>query len=151
MEDQIKEDKLGGQDGGKYDEKGNSSHYQSQFMEFVRDQERKYGTIVALLVCQSNVDKYNQRAGVKEGVPASKDLQKRDWYFKATQHFMKKVQCKIDYSRYITERELSEKLTGRNNYVSLPEEVIDLLRAEFFYLLSEYRNYVPLSVAIEQK
>jgi hypothetical protein len=64
---------------------------------------------------------------------------------------MKKVQCKIDYSRYITERELSEKLTGRNNYVSLPEEVIDLLRAEFFYLLSEYRNYVPLSVAIEQK
>lgn len=45
MEKEIKEDKLGGKDGGKYDEKGNSSHYQTQFMEFVRDQERKYGTL----------------------------------------------------------------------------------------------------------
>jgi hypothetical protein len=71
-------EKIKSTDGGKYDDKGNSSHYQSQFMEFIRDIERKYGTIVALLVCQSNVDKYNQRAGLKEGVSVDKDITKRN-------------------------------------------------------------------------
>jgi len=138
MEKEIKEDKLGGKDGGKYDEKGNSSHYQTQFMEFVRDQERKYGTIVAMLVCQSNVDKYNQRAGVKGGVPAEKDLTKRDWYFKAMIHFKKKVE---GYKNGIS------IVDNRNQYVRMPEEVIDLLKAELN--LNDKSNYVPLSVAIE--
>jgi len=135
-----KEDKLGGKDGGVYDEKGNSSHYQSQFMEFVRDQERKYGTIIALIVCQSNVDKYNQRAGVKAGVPAEKDLAKRNWYFKAMQHFKKKVDAMKAF----------ENVPGKNKYVSMPEEVIDLLKAELGGSLKDYPEYVPLSVAIEQ-
>jgi hypothetical protein len=135
----VSVDKLGGKDGGKYDEKGNSSHYQAQFMEFVRDQERKYGTIVALLVCQSNVDKYNQRAGVKEGVPAEKDLTKRDWYFKAMLHFKKKVEGM---------KKGINRVEGRNNYVNLPEEVFDLLRAE---IEVKSFQYVPLSLAIEQK
>jgi hypothetical protein len=133
-------DQLGGKDGGTYDEKGNSNHYQSQFMEFIRDQERKYGTIIALLVCQSNVDKYNQRAGVKAGVPADKDLVKRDWYFKAMQHFKKKVDA--------VKKSNEHGLHGRNQYVTMPEEVVDLLKAEFRGLLN-YPDYVPLAVAIE--
>jgi hypothetical protein len=117
------------QDGGKYDNKGNSSHYQSQFMEFVLDQERKYGTIVAMIICQSNVDKYNQRAGLKEGVPAEKDLTKRDWYLKAFNHFKKKVEGDTE---------------GRNSYVPVAEEIIDLFS-------NAEPKYVPLSIAIEKK
>jgi len=128
------------EDGGKYDTKGNSSHYQANFMEFIREQERKYGTIVALLVAQSNVDKYNQRAGMKEGVPAEKDLTKRDWYFKAVQHFKKKVEAfkSLDL----------EELNKRNSYVGLSEEVLDLLRIDFSVII-ERPKYVPLSEAIE--
>jgi hypothetical protein len=132
---------LGGEDGGEYDEKGNSSHYQSQFMEFVRDQERKYGTIVAMIVCQSNVDKYNQRVGRKEGVPAEKDLTKRDWYFKAMTHFKKKAE------HFKAGNCLP--LEGRNRYVSLAEEVIDLFKID----VDQYGwsdDYVPLSTAIEK-
>lgn len=122
-------DKMNAEDGGKYDDKGNSSHYQSQFMEFIRDQERKYGTIVAMIVCQSNVDKYNQRAGLKEGVPAEKDLTKRDWYLKAFNHFKKKVEGDTE---------------GRNSYVPVAEEIMDLFS-------NAEPKYVPLSIAIEKK
>lgn len=138
METKENKDQLGGKDGGVYDNKGNSSHYQSQFMEFVRDQERKYGTIIAMLVCQSNVDKYNQRAGVKEGVPAYKDLTKRDWYFKAMLHFKKKVEAMRQHNR---------NPEGRNDYVHLPEEVIDLLKVEFPITTPDY---IPLSICIEK-
>jgi hypothetical protein len=132
---------LGGKDGGEYDEKGNSSHYQSQFMEFVRDQERKYGTIVAMIVCQSNVDKYNQRVGRKEGVPAEKDLIKRDWYFKAMTHFKKKVEAVKKGAGY---------LPGRNSYVPMAEEVVDLIRTDFPGELATIPKYIPLSTAIEK-
>lgn len=132
---------LGGKDGGEYDEKGNSSHYQSQFMEFIRDQERKYGTVVAMIVCQSNVDKYNQRVGRKEGVPAEKDLTKRDWYFRAMTHFKKKVEGA---------KNSEENLAGRNFYVYMAEEVVDLFRVEFPTELAEWPEYVPLSTAIEK-
>jgi hypothetical protein len=130
------------EDGGKYDKKGNSSHYQSQFMEFIRDQERKYGTIVAMLVCQSNVDKYNQRAGLKEGVTADKDLTKRDWYLSAVKHFSIKINA--------FKADLDNNVEGRNKYVGVPEEVIDLLRAEFGRSLEHYPEYVPLAIAIEK-
>jgi hypothetical protein len=130
-------------DGGKYDEKGNSSHYQSQFMEFIRDQERRYGTVVAMIVCQSNVDKYNQRAGLKEGVPAEKDLTKRDWYLKAVNHF----KAKIDYIK--ENNDINDlNVPGRNKYVCAAEEVFDAFRAE---LTLDYPDYIPLSVAIEKK
>lgn len=134
------ENKLGGQDGGNYDEKGNSSHYQKQFMEFIRLQERAYGTIVAYLVCVSNIDKYNQRAGQKEGVPASKDLTKRDWYQKAANHFKLKIEAA---------KNLEFHLEGRNSYVFMPEEVLDLIKTENPEQKS--LNYVPLSICIEKE
>lgn len=137
METSTNTDKLGGLDGGTYDDKGNSSHYQSQFMEYLRDQERKYGTIIAMMIAQSNVDKYNQRHGLKSDTPASKDTIKRDWYLKAANHFKKKI---------IAEKERTT-VVKKNKYIPLAEEVIDLLRAEFS-LPGEL--YVPLSVAIEQ-
>jgi len=140
MEKEKRQDALGGQDGGNYDDKGNSAHYQKQFMEFVRAQERLYGTIVAHLVCIANVDKYNQRAGVKEGVPASKDLTKRDWYQKAARHFKLKIEA--HQNGFIA--------TNRNAYVPMAEEVKDLICLE--HPFSELFNvgYVPLSVAIEK-
>jgi len=131
---------LGGEDGGKYDDKGNSSHYQAQFMEFIREQERKYGTIVAYLACIANIDKYCQRAGVKEGVPADKDLTKRDWYTKAAKHF----KIKIDAAKNGTEAE------GRNYYVPLAEEVLDILKADI-NTDDSFPEYIPLSIAIEIK
>jgi hypothetical protein len=140
MEKEKRQDALGGQDGGNYDDKGNSDHYQKQFMEFVRAQERLYGTIVAHLVCIANVDKYNQRAGVKEGVPASKDLTKRDWYQKAARHFKLKIEA--HQNGFIA--------TNRNAYVPMAEEVKDLICLE--HPFSELFNvgYVPLSEAIEK-
>jgi len=137
MEKEKQVTDLGSKDGGLYDKNGNSSHYQSQFMEFVRDQERKYGTIVAALVCQSNVDKYNQRAGLKEGVPSSRDIMKRDWYLAAFKHFMIKINS-------VKKGEVAK---GRNDYVFLAEEVFDLLRAE---LECDSPEYVPLSECIKK-
>jgi hypothetical protein len=127
-------------DGGNYDIAGNSEHYQKQFMEFVRAQERLYGTIVAYLVCVANVDKYNQRAGQKAGVPAEKDLTKRDWYQKAARHFKLKIESKQAFSYNVK---------GRNKYVFMPEEVVDLIKSEL-NLKDETPDYVPLSVAIEK-
>jgi len=129
-------------DGGKYDEKGNSSHYQAQFMEFIRLQEAAYGTVVAYLICISQVDKYCQRAGVKEGVPAAKDLTKRDWYKKASVHFKKKIDAV---------KEGNLHLENRNKFVPLREEVIDLLAVEFPMLKEVSKEYIPLSKAIEDE
>jgi hypothetical protein len=141
MEKEIKEDKLGDQAHGglgKYDDKGNSAHYQSQFMEFVRMQERTLGTIGAYIVCVTNVDKYSQRAGLKAGVLSDADLTKRNWYLKAAKHFKAKIDA---YKKGVS------LLPGRNAYVSMCEEFKDLLRAE---LSIEGENYVPLAKAIEQ-
>lgn len=127
-------------DGGTYDEKGNSDHYQKQFMELVREQERKYGTIVAYLFCIGNVDKYAGRAGEKAGVPAEKDLTKKSWYQKAARHFKLKIEAEKNKT----------VAPDRNAYVSMPEEVKDLICSEQPF--SELFNvgYVPLSVAIEK-
>jgi hypothetical protein len=116
-------------DGGNYDKKGNSEHYQKQFMEFIRAQERLYGTVVAFLVCQSNVDKYNQRAGMKEGVPVEKDIAKRDWYFTVAQALKDKIlNRKTEYPQ--------------NSYVELAEEVKDLINKNEDLICS---SYIPLS------
>jgi hypothetical protein len=121
-------DNIKSSDGGNYDNSGNSEHYQIQFMEFIRAQERLYGTIVAFLVCQSNVDKYNQRAGMKEGVPSEKDLAKRDWYFSVATAFRDKILNNDTYR-------------PQNKYVELAEEVKDLIKREDIFTPS----YIPLS------
>jgi hypothetical protein len=128
---------LGGKDGGNYDDKGNSAHYQSQFMEYVREQERKYGTIISYIVCLSQADKYAQRAGIKEGVPAEKDLTKRSWYLKAAQHFKLKIDS----------LSIPGKLKGRNVYVPMPEEIVDVMAQE---LDIDNIPYVSLSEIINK-
>lgn len=132
-----KKDALGGKDGGNYDNKGNSAHYQSQFMEYVREQERKYGTIVAYIICISQADKYAQRAGIKEGVPADKDLTKRSWYLNAAKHFKAKIDSLSGPG----------DLQSRNVYVNMPEEIIDVLAQE---LDIDNIPYVPLSVIVSK-
>lgn len=126
-------DALGGQDGGNYDDKGNSAHYQSQFMEYIRDQERKYGTAIAYIVCISQADKYAQRAGIKAGVPAEKDLTKRMWYLATAQY----LKAKLD--RYNSKSE--GPVPHDNAFVPLAEEIEDVLFGR--------SNYLPLAEAIK--
>ena len=116
-------------------------------MEYVREQERKYGTIGAYLACQTQIDRYNQRAGTKEGVPAEKDLTKRDWY-KATALYYKD---KLEAVRKIAMAEMEltpEELDLAQSYVSMPEELFDLLSPELKLakVIDDCTaTYVPLS------
>jgi len=127
-------------DGGNYDTAGNSEHYQKQFMELVREQERKYGTIVAYLFCIGNVDKYAGRAGEKAGVPAEKDLIKKSWYQKAARHFKLKIEAERN----------NTVAPDRNAYVNMPEEVKDLICCEQPFNELFNVGYIPLSIAIEK-
>jgi len=111
-----------GNDGGKYDDKGNSSHYQDNFIEYIREQELKYGTIIAYFICLSQVDRYNQRAGLKEGVPAEKDITKKMWYHKVSKHFAQKIK---------RAKEGIMDTPGQNKFVGMPEEVYETF-ASFF-------------------
>ena len=140
QKDAKRKDALGGEDGGNYDASGNSAHYKQQFMEFIRAQERKFGTIAAYITCISNIDKYEGRAGEKEGVPFEKDFVKKSWYKKAANHFKKKIEGYQQGFR---------NLPGRNTYVEMPEEILDLLKVELPQLHS-IPDYVPLSEAIEK-
>jgi len=126
-------------DGGLYDDKGNSAHYQKSFMEFIRKQERAYGTIVAYLVCVAMVDKYAERAGEKVGVDFAKDFIKKTWYSKTANHFKQKI---------LGAKDLNLNVNDRNNYVFLAEEVIDIIKTEVKEIKAI--DYVPLSVAIEK-
>jgi len=130
---------LGSSDGGLYDDKGNSDHYQKSFMEFIRKQERAYGTIVAYIVCVAMVDKYAERAGEKVGVDFNKDFIKKTWYSKTANHFKKKI---------LGAKDLNLNVDGRNNYVFLTEEVVDVLKTEIKEIKAI--DYVTLSVAIEK-
>jgi hypothetical protein len=127
-------------DGGAYDEKGNSDHYQKQFMEFVRSTERLYGTVIAYLICVGNIDKYAGRAGEKAGVPAEKDLIKKSWYTKASVHFKKKIEA--ERNKTVAE--------DRNAFVHMPEEVVDVITADKAFKDIFHIPYVTLSTAIEK-
>jgi len=139
--DEIKIEALAAaKDGGQYDTNGNSEHYQKQFMEFIRNIERLYGTVMAYMVCISNIDKYAGRAGEKEGVPAEKDLIKKSWYTKASVHFKKKIEAERN----------GTVAEGRNVFVHMPEEVIDVIIADKAFKDTLVNHYVPLSIAIEK-
>jgi hypothetical protein len=117
----LSQESLGGKDGGAYDKKGNSEHYKKAFMEYIREQERKYGTIIAYITCVSQVDKYEQRMGEKAGVPLEKDFVKKQWYSKVAGAFLNKIN---------NQRGLENLERAHNNYVFLTEEFLDLLKAE---------------------
>jgi len=138
---------LGGQDGGLYDSVGNSAHYQSNFMEYIREQERKYGTIIAYFSCLTQVDRYNQRAGTKQNVPAEKDLIKRDWYKTISLYYLEKIQT-LRQKNNSDERIVGRKLDLIRSYVGMAEEVFDLLSPELMFkniLLSDQATHIPLS------
>src|SRR6267142_1808445 len=122
-------------DGGLYDKVGNSQHYQSNFMEYIREQERKYGTVIAYMVCISQVDRYNQRAGLKEGVDPLKDLTKRDWYAKAAKFYKDKI---IAWNTLLksTESATSEQKQLAVTYVRLCEECLDIITPELNLLFN---------------
>jgi hypothetical protein len=72
----MEENKLEGNDGGNYSASGSSAHYKQAVLEYVDKQERCYGTFLAYALCFMQVDKYRDRAGLKEGVSIEKDMVK---------------------------------------------------------------------------
>jgi len=109
---------LGGEDGGNYDKAGNSQHYQKQFIEFIYDIELSFGTVIAALVCESNVLKYNNR--VKEGVPFSKDKAKAQWYTNVAKHFREKA----------AKHQQGEKIEFGNKFINISGPVRKLLQCD---------------------
>lgn len=151
MEEKINKDELGGGDGGMYDKKGNSAHYQSNFMEYIREQERKYGTQIAYMACISQVDRYNQRAGIKKDVPAEKDLTKRNWYKQAASFYADKIKAfkKQANGIELTNDEKSLVIT----YVPLCEECLDMINIEInirYGIQLKTDNYIKLAESIKK-
>jgi hypothetical protein len=109
-------------DGGTYDTAGNSAHYQSNFMQYVREQERKYGTVVAYLTCIVQIDRYSQRVGLKSGVDPIKDVVKKKWYHTVAQHFKAKIIAQHTAVVY------DEAIYGE--FVELAPEVLALIEPE---------------------
>lgn len=109
-------------DGGEYSNIGDGKHYEENFIGYVREQELKYGTIAAFLICISMVDKYEMRLNKKKGVPIEKDLTKRDWYQAAANHFRKKIES-LGKPNDMT----------ANPYVNITPEVISLIKKEMHF------------------
>lgn len=112
---------LGSKDGGLYDKNGNSAHYKDNFVEYIREQELKYGTIGAYFACITQVDRYSQRVGLKDGVDPLKDIIKKRWYIKAAAHFKQKI---TRYNNGITE------MPDQNPYIKLTSEMLNLINME---------------------
>lgn len=138
MEQQIKEDKLGGNDGGKYDEKGSAQHYKDSVIEYVDMQCLLYGTFMAYGLCFMQVDKYRGRAGKKEGVPADKDLVKANFYEKSAQYLKEIIDAYNSNYTSISKKDLEIKYgRGRARYIQMPEQLSHLLNKEFDIMYSD--------------
>jgi hypothetical protein len=126
-------DKLGGQDGGSYSANGSSAHYKKAILEYVDKQERCYGTFLAYGLCFQQVDKYRDRAGKKEGVPADKDLVKANWYDSATQYLRAKIDLynTLDPTEHDFEDFEEDYGLGRAEYITMPAGLAVLLTGEF--------------------
>ena len=86
MEDQLK-----GEDGGVYTKTGGSSHYNKAFIDYMKLEEMTGGSIFAFLACQTQVNKYMKRIGLKAGVPAEKDFVKMAFYREAGNFYKERV------------------------------------------------------------
>lgn len=126
-------DALGGKDGGSYSANGSSAHYKKAILEYVDKQERCYGTFLAYALCFMQVDKYRDRAGKKDGVPADKDLIKANWYDTATQYLKEKIDLHNnkfgkdyhDYANFEAKYGL-----GRSEYITMPLSLTSCLAGE---------------------
>lgn len=127
------EDKLGGKDGGSYSANGSSAHYKKAILEYIDKQERCYGTFLAYALCFMQVDKYRDRAGKKDGVPADKDLIKANWYDTATQYLKEKIDLHNnkfgkDYHAYANFE--AKYGLGRSEYITMPLSLTSCLAGE---------------------
>lgn len=125
-------DALGGKDGGSYSANGSSAHYKKAILEYVDKQERCYGTFLAYGLCFMQVDKYRDRAGKKDGVPADKDLVKAGWYDSATQFLREKIDLHNNDNKTLDDdRAFEEKYgLGRSIYIDMPAQLAILLEGE---------------------
>jgi len=134
MSTEIKEDKLGGKDGGKYSETGSSAHYKQAVLEYVDKQERCYGTFLAYALCFMQVDKYRDRAGIKEGVSIEKDMVKAIWYTKCAEFLREKIEfyhksMSLTFENSVkAHKEFDTKYgAGRSQFIGMPSSLVVLI------------------------
>ena len=128
------ESELKGTDGGVYSYNGSSAHYKDAVLEYVDKQERCYGTFVAWCLCFQQVDKYRDRAGKKEGVPAEKDLIKSDWYGTAAFYLKEKIILNNSCDTFNFHKKMEfDKRYGydRSTYINMPFQLSSLVQKEF--------------------
>jgi hypothetical protein len=120
------EDKMKGADGGKYSATGSSAHYKQAVLEYVDKQERCYGTFLAYALCFMQIDKYRDRAGLKEGVSIEKDMVKAIWYTKCAEFLREKIELHnlimaMTGNRTVEIDAFEEKYgLGRSQWMSMP-------------------------------
>ena len=120
---------LGSTDGGAYSSTGSSDHYKSQLIEYIDDIEHQHGTLVAYLVCETQVTKYRGRAGKKVGVTIEKDMVKANWYQACAQYLKDKLEAaytnneSISIEQYGTDRPYL--LLGRHLWRYFSREVLN--------------------------
>jgi hypothetical protein len=120
----MEEDKLGGKDGGKYSATGSSAHYKQAVLEYVDKQERCYGTFLAYSLCFMQIDKYRDRAGLKEGVSIEKDMVKAIWYTKCAEFLLEKIQLHNSGELSKKSVEFDQKYGfGRSIFIHMPSNL----------------------------
>ena len=119
------EDALKGSDGGVYSSDGVSSHYNKAFIPYIKLEELTGGSIFAFLACQTQVNKYAKRIGLKEGVPVEKDYVKMSFYRKAADFYKERV----DYVNSCIEKGIT--IDNRKGYAATLD-IIDLIAPQVF-------------------
>jgi hypothetical protein len=134
MEEQkIEKDELGSKDGGKYSSTGSSAHYKQAVLEYIDKQERCYGTFLAWTLCFMQVDKYRDRAGIKEGVSIEKDMVKAMWYTKCAEYLREKIELFNSSDNPGTDSVNFEKKygLGRSQFIDMPMSIRGVMNPSF--------------------
>lgn len=74
-----------------YDEKGNGAHWRAERVETVVLMEHAFGTVALTYFCEMNAFKYRLRAGKKKGQSIEQEIKKANWYERAAQYYLAKI------------------------------------------------------------
>ena len=118
-------DKLKGNDGGVYSDKGLTDVYQRAFITYLKVEELTGGSIFAFLACQTQVNKYMKRIGLKEGVPFEKDYVKMAFYREAGAFYKERV-------LYVNECLRTGDIIDPTKGCTATLDVIDLIAPQVF-------------------
>jgi hypothetical protein len=118
-------DDLKGSDGGIYRNDGLTTHYNKSFIPYIKLEELTGGSIFAYLACQTQVNKYAKRIGLKDGVPVEKDYVKMSFYRKAADFYKERV----DYVNKCIKQGIP--IDNRKGYAATLD-IIDLIAPQVF-------------------